>query len=1060
MARDGRRLSLLDGARWEGEPLPGDRAGALLCALATAWPHGLSDEALAAEVWPDEPPAHPGKALQVLVSRIRSRTDPGVIDRGPAGYRLALTASDVDALAVRERAAAVESAYTAGDLDVARLAARDALAIEVPPGDGLADGAVSDLAEVVRSEQARVRRVLGSVLVSRGESAEALSLLEPALTVRVDDEDLLADVLRAEADVRGVAAALERYAAYAEAVREKLGVEPGPTLRQLHLELLARDAPVRAGLHYDATPLIGRDEDVAALRGLLSTHRVVSMVGPGGLGKTRMAHLLGRLTPEPVVHFVELVAVRSPEGVLPRVAEALGVVDAVPTGLRGPTRRPVSESDLWKRVVSQFGAPTLLILDNCEQVVDAVADLVATLVGVTDTVRVLTTSRAPLGIASEYVYALPQLPGASAAELFGQRARAARPSVQLDPSEVATLVDRLDGLPLAIELAAAKTRVMSVAEITRRLDDRFALLAHGDRSAPDRHRTLEAVIEWSWNLLRTDDQAALRTLAGFPDGFSLDAAEHLLGPDAPTQLGELADQSLLVVQEGDSGVRYRFLETVREFGLRELAESGAAADVRAAIRRWAVGYAAAQMSRLFSVDQLATLDRVADEVGNLVVVLRGALDDGDASAAIPVMGLLSEYWTIRGDHFAMLAFTPRVLEAAAAAPPPGADELSAWRGVVAACVTLLTVFTGDAGADSVRLLRDLGEAGDDGVADAMRRIALLAVDHDDPREVLEAVGRDGNRHERGIALMLLGHVRENAGDLPGALAATRQALAMTDPADGPWQPAQLQAQLCSLSAAEEDLVAAARYAERALPVIEAVSSTEDAVQIQVIRILADAVAGRVHVAEADLARLEESAGDRADADIDVRLALLQCRAEIELARGHVDSGLRHYADAAGIAEEVERRFRRRLAEESIEPDFGEYGAAPWTTYTLAVVVFAHAYHGAVDGAAVEFAERLDAIGITSAEELTRVDFPVSGAMLVAIGAWRLRSGAQGEEADAAVRRIAMGRVFAYPRFQPVFAWAKVREVVEAHGRLELLDRLVEEFKGLPFAERLALARTL
>jgi len=1048
------RLRLLDGTSWQGAPLPGDRAGALLSALACAWPHARSDEALAADVWPADPPEHPGKALQVLVSRIRSRTAADVIERTAAGYRLGLAAADVDALALREAARSATSAHAAGDLDVARIAARDVLAVEVAPHSG--EGAVADLLVAARASRAAARRTLGAVLVARGESAEALTLLEPALAEHPGDEELLADVLRAEAGVRGTAAALDRYAAYAEAVRESLGVEPGPALRQLHLELLARDAPVRAGLHYDATPLIGRDDDVSALRGLLHQHRVVSMVGPGGLGKTRMAHLLGRLAAEPVVHFVELVAVRSPEGVLPRVAEALGVVDAAPTAMRSTARRPVSGSDLWKRVVAQFGAPTLLILDNCEHVVGAVADLVATLVGVTDTVRVLTTSRAPLGIAAEYVYALPQLPGASAAELFGQRARAARPSVQLEDVAVATLVERLDGLPLAIELAAAKTRVMSVAEITRRLDDRFALLAHGDRSAPDRHRTLEAVIEWSWNLLRTDDQTALRTLAGFADGFSLAAAECLLGPDAATQLGELADQSLLVVQEGDAGVRYRFLETVREFGLRELAGAGAEADVRAAIRRWAVAYARTDLGRLFGPEQLVALDEVAEEVGNLVTVLRDALDDGDASAAVPVMGLLSAYWTMRGDHFAMLAFTPRMLQAATAAPAPAAAEAALWRGVIASCVGLLSIFAGNSSVESVELLRDLGEAGDASVSDAMRRVALIAVDPD-PRRALSALGREGNLHERRIALMLLGHIRENAGDLPGAIAATEEALRLADPAAGPWHAAQLQAQLCSLTAATEDLASAARYADLALPVIEAVSSMEDGVQIRAIRILADAVAGRVHAAQADLDRAEEEIGDRLEADVEARLTLLQCRAEVELARGDVATGLDTYRRAAGIAEEVERKFRRRLAEESLEPQFGEYGAAPWTTYTLAVVVFAHAFHGAFDGAAA-YAERLESLGMTSAAELTRVDFPVSGAMLVATGAWRIAGGAT--DVGAAVRRIAMGRVFAYPRFQPVFGWANVRTVVGGAGELELLDRSVEEFEALSFADRLALARTL
>ena len=312
--------------------------------------------------------------------------------------------------------------------------------------------------------------------------------------------------------MRGVPPALARYAAYAERMRDDLGAEPGEELRRLHLDLLARDAPVREGLKYDAAPMVGRDDDVASIRALLERSRVVSVVGAGGLGKTRMAHLVGRLAQQPVVYFVELAGVTTPEDVLPEVASVLGVRESV-TNVRTAQLR----ADLRSRVAEQLsGPPTLLILDNCEHLVEAAADLVAFLVASTDSTSVLTTSRAPLGIAAEQVYLLPQLEDADAVRLFEQRARAARSDVRLDPDEVTALVDRLDGLPLAIELAAAKVRVMSVAEIGRRLENRFALLAGRDRSAPDRHQTLEAVIAWSWNLLRAEDQARAADPFGLP----------------------------------------------------------------------------------------------------------------------------------------------------------------------------------------------------------------------------------------------------------------------------------------------------------------------------------------------------------------------------------------------------------------------------------------------------------------------------------------------------------------------------------------------------------------
>ncbi len=186
----------------------------------------------------------------------------------------------------------------------------------------------------------------------------------------------------------------------------------------------------------------------------------------------------------------------------------------------------------------------------------------------------MTTTRAPLAIAAERVFPLGQLSDVAAADLFAQRASAARPGVALDDDAVLRVVHRLDGLPLAIELAAAKVRVMSVEDIDRRLDDRFALLRGGDRSAPDRHQTLVAVIDWSWNLLTEEERRALRWLSVFHDGFSLAGAGVLLGHDALDEVQSLIDQSLLTVIDAGGTVRYRMLETVREFGRMQLVGSG------------------------------------------------------------------------------------------------------------------------------------------------------------------------------------------------------------------------------------------------------------------------------------------------------------------------------------------------------------------------------------------------------------------------------------------------------------------------------------------------------
>ena len=282
--------------------------------------------------------------------------------------------------------------------------------------------------------------------------------------------------------------------------------------------LLASDSPVRSGVQFDADDLLGRAEDLAGLRTLVRTGRLITILGPGGLGKTRVAHVLAREAGQPRVHFVELVGISSPADVVSEVGSALGVRHSV-TGRRNLT--PAQQADVRARIAQELDSvPTLLVLDNCEHVLDAVASLVAFLLVTTRDLRVVTTSRAPLGIAAERVFPLSQLAAADGAELFRRRALAVRPDAELPDHVVAEIVARLDGLPLAVELAAARIRTMSADEVRRALDDRFELLRGRDRSAPARHQTLTAVIAWSWDLLTPDEQRALAWLSVFQDGFS------------------------------------------------------------------------------------------------------------------------------------------------------------------------------------------------------------------------------------------------------------------------------------------------------------------------------------------------------------------------------------------------------------------------------------------------------------------------------------------------------------------------------------------------------------
>ena len=230
------------------------------------------------------------------------------------------------------------------------------------------------------------------------------------------DDPTLAALLRAEAAARGPAAALARYERHREELADRLGVDPGPLLREVHAELLAADRPIRTGVRIAATALVGRDDDLAVLRSLVSEHRVVTVLGPGGLGKTTLVQLLAREATQPVVHVVELAGVLDPADLLGEIGAAVEVRDSI-AGRRVLT--PDQRSDLRGRIAQQlWGLPALLVLDNCEHLVDAVADLVGWLVATVPTLRVVTTSRTPLAIAAERVLALARLGDDDAATLL------------------------------------------------------------------------------------------------------------------------------------------------------------------------------------------------------------------------------------------------------------------------------------------------------------------------------------------------------------------------------------------------------------------------------------------------------------------------------------------------------------------------------------------------------------------------------------------------------------------------------------------------------------------
>jgi predicted ATPase/DNA-binding SARP family transcriptional activator len=1018
-ALSGVSLRLLSGVTYAGTPVTGERARALLAALALASGSAVSSRHLVSQIWGEEEPASPHKALQVLVSRVRSQTAAEVVERAGDGYRLGLAPSAVDALVVADLAIRSVRAEAAGQVVAARDAAREALTAggASQAEAGTADGPIGDLRARAVRDLAAARVVLGRCASATGDHALALPLLEAAADA---DEATLAALLRSEAAVRGAPSALRRYEAHREAVRDQLGVGPGPLLQAVHSDLLAADNPVRSGLHFETTSLVGRDADIRALRSLVREARVTSIVGPGGIGKTRLAHLMGREAEQPVVHFVELVGVLAPEDVVGEVGSALGVRDSLSTQ---HVLSPEQRSDIRARTAQALDrAPTLLVLDNCEHVVGAAADLVAFLVSTVAQLRVVTTTRAPLAIAAERVFPLGQLATDDAVELFEQRARSARPDVGLPTEQVRRVVDRLDGLPLAIELAAAKVRVMSVEDIGRRLDDRFALLRGGDRSAPDRHRTLLAVIDWSWNLLAEPERRALRWLSLFHDGFTLAAADALLGQDALDVVQSLVAQSLLAVVEARGSVRFRMLETVREFGRLRLADAGDADAARAAQVAWGTAYADGAATDLYSPRQVEVLAGLRAEENNLADLLREAMTRRDQVTTAALVAALAGLWTISGDFPRLMALSGSV-EAVLSGwdPPPGRVESA----VAAICVMAL-----NSAAISERIppgyaqaLADHGDRVAHPVTRAMVRL-LDVLGEADPRvrgERARALQDDSDRGVASLALLWSVYGLENDGDPVGAIALAERALEMWRDDDGPWGRASLETQLAMLSSQVGRSADAERHGRAALPLLDRLEAFDDAAGVRSVLAYAAMADGRLDDARRLVDEVAESQRGRPAL---VPWAVI-ADAELALALGDRSGGLAAYRSAM-------ERLRGLRFPGLDSPS----GLEPWTLFGESAAAMAYAVYGSGTEGVDVFAGLRDKMPAALDPARQRLDYPIAGLVLFALGGWGLLRDAL-PVADA-VRLVALADGFGYNRAAPCLAWGRVAALAErrAPGQLE------------------------
>jgi predicted ATPase/DNA-binding SARP family transcriptional activator len=973
---------------------------------------------LVEDLWDDAPPRQERAALQTLVSRLRTASADGILESTAGGYALAVPPEHTDlglARALLERARAAERVE-----DPARAANDAVAALALWRGDPGADLGETPLASELHRAAGSVHSEL-LLLAARshraaGDTSAALADLAPLLAASPLDEGLQRELLLTLDAAGRRNDALRAFDDFRSRLREALGTRPGPELVALNAALLVEEVPTapavgtraRIGLRTAPNALIGREYDLEAVEDLVATGRLTTILGAGGLGKTRLAQEIGnRAVLTPAVIVLELASVRTGDDVGLALASTLGIREARST--RVQSIDPIGRIDLRSRILSMLAErETLLIVDNCEHIVDAAAAWIADILESTTNVRILATSRAPLAISAERVYSLDSLKSGlsptdivpstpvpadlsslgPAVALFVERARAARPAVVLPLDVVVRLCDRLDGLPLAIELAAARIRSMSVEEVERRLGNRFALLTGGERTAPERHRTLLAVIDWSWNLLTDSQRALLRRLSRFPDGFSSDAAQLVTAQlaagvedDIVDDLDALVNQSLVSVSEdATTGIlRYRMLETVREFGDLVLIRAGEADLVREGMYRWARSFSSASIGHLNGAEQVHTFQLVTSEQDNLVSVLRSAMEAGRPDIVAPVFATLAYYWTLRSAHSEVIAFGPAVLEALRGYDPEPGERLETAAAYATIGATFLYFDATVAGRALARLKRiKHGVVLPDGRLEALTNLILAAGRPAQGFALLEEYKVSPDPATASMATLISAQFHENAGELDQALAEAEQSYELAVRLEDTWGQASAAQGLTQLHSQLAHRTEALDWAVRAEAGLASLQADGDLRQLEWL-VAMNAVA----TGDLDRGRpiLERFANDDADAlgfdFLDLRAIGRSGLAEIDIAQGRIESGLAQYREAVAV-------FATTVPS-------APSGPAPWLNIVAAACLIAHIRAGVSDGDLVDGLARdlRSRVLVHQRMQSAYVDRPVLGSAVAGLAAWSL-----------------------------------------------------------------------
>ncbi|TML59076.1 MAG: tetratricopeptide repeat protein [Actinobacteria bacterium] len=668
----------------DGTPvaLGGQKRRALLAVLLLDANNVVSRDRLIDALWGEEPPETARNTIQVYISQLRKLLPEGALETAPPGYRLVIEPQSVDLFEFIRLSEEGRTTLAAGDAAAGADSLRAALALwRGPP---LADLAWEPFAqaEIVRLDELRLAALEDRIDadLALGRHGQLISELEQLVAEHPLRERLRAQLMLALYRSGRQADALAVYQRARRTMVDELGLEPSESLKELERAILAHDpslslnaplatAPSPRQVPTPPTPLLGREHELAGLADLVRNEdtRLVTLTGIGGIGKTRLAlELVRRLAPE-FQHgsaVATLATLREPELVARTILDAL----AIPELGQNPEEVLIAELQ---------GSELLLLVDNFEQVLPA-AGSIARLLAATPGLKVIVTSRAPLHVAAEREFPVPPLADDEAAELFIARAQAANPSFALserNAGAVAEICARLEGLPLAIELAAARTKLLPPVALLSRLGNRLQLLTGGKRDAPQHQKTLRMTLDWSYDLLEPDAQRLFARFGVFAGGCALSSAEAVCGGDGSVLegLSTLVDESLVRQRETDAGEpRFSMLEVVREYALERLSDSGDGDETRRRHLEHFVSFAEEAEPKLADRDQIPWFARLEDEHDNVRAALAFALDNDPSSALRLTVGV-RRFWQIHG----YLVEGRQALESALAATPDVPSELRA-----------------------------------------------------------------------------------------------------------------------------------------------------------------------------------------------------------------------------------------------------------------------------------------------------------------------------------------------------------------------------------------------